>query len=315
MRKALVVGINHYPTNPLAGCINDANELEALLERHADDSPNFTVRKILSGEDHITRGTLKRAIADLFSDEPDTALFYFSGHGFLNPFGGYIVTPDYESYDEGVSMEDILKAANGSKAKSRIVLLDCCHAGAMGSPAIREGCVSVLADGVTVLAACRSDESASESGKQGVFTALLLDALRGGSADLLGQVSPGGVYAYVDRALGPWQQRPVFKTNVSRFVSLRDVKPSIERPVLRKICSYFPNPEEEYQLDPSYEFTEESQDPDKVLIFKDLQKMERVGLVVPVGEEYMYFAAINSKSCRLTAMGVQYWTLANSGRI
>ncbi|MGF1573365.1 MAG: caspase family protein, partial [Sumerlaeia bacterium] len=40
-----------------------------------------------------------------------------------------------------------------------------------------------------------------------------------------------------------------------------------------------------------------------VAIFKDLQKMEGVGLVVPVSEEHMYYAAMNSKSCRLTALG------------
>jgi hypothetical protein len=29
----------------------------------------------------------------------------------------------------------------------------------------------------------------------------------------------------------------------------------------------------------------------------------------------MYYAAMNSKSCRLTAMGRRYWQLAASGRI
>ena len=31
--------------------------------------------------------------------------------------------------------------------------------------------------------------------------------------------------------------------------------------------------------------------------------MEGVGLVVPVGEEHMYYAAMNSTACRLTALG------------
>ena len=46
-------------------------------------------------------------------------------------------------------------------------------------------------------------------------------------------------------------------------------------------------------------------------ILKDLQLFERVGLVVPVGEEHMYFATIHSKTCRLTALGYQFWRLAN----
>jgi hypothetical protein len=56
-------------------------------------------------------------------------------------------------------------------------------------------------------------------------------------------------------------------------------------------------------------------DPDKAKVFKDLQKMEGVGLVVPVGEEQMYDAAMNSKSCRLTALGAQYWRLAKEKKL
>lgn len=214
MRKALVVGVNDYPTSPLLGCVNDATKLASVLERHSDGSLNFNVRSMLSNNTTITRSGLKGEIDNLFSGDPEAALFYFSGHGYLNSFGGYIVTPDHKRYDEGVAMDDILGAANRSAAKNRIIILDCCHAGTMGSPTINEGRFSELADGVTVLVACRHDEGALESGGQGVFTALLLDALHGGSADIVGHVSPGSIYAYVDRALGPWAQRPVFKLSL-----------------------------------------------------------------------------------------------------
>ena len=43
--------------------------------------------------------------------------------------------------------------------------------------------------------------------------------------------------------------------------------------------------------------------------------MEGVGLIVPVDEEHMYYAAMNSKSCRLTALGAQYWRLANENKL
>ena len=48
---------------------------------------------------------------------------------------------------------------------------------------------------------------------------------------------------------------------------------------------------------------------ENVLVFKDLQKLQSVGLVVPVDSEYMYFAAMESKACRLTALGNHYWRL------
>ena len=38
-------------------------------------------------------------------------------------------------------------------------------------------------------------------------------------------------------------------------------------------------------------------------IFAELQKLEGVGLVVPVEEEHMYFAAMKSKGCELTSIG------------
>ena len=48
---------------------------------------------------------------------------------------------------------------------------------------------------------------------------------------------------------------------------------------------------------------------------KSLQKLESVDLVEPVDEEHMYFAAMNSKSCRLTPLGKYYWKLLKDDRI
>jgi len=315
MRKALVVGIDDYPSCPLHGCVNDAIEMKSVLERDSDGSPNFSVRSLMSTDGKVTREKLKEEIEQLFSGDPEVALLFFAGHGCVNSYGGYIVTTDFKKYDEGVSMDEVLGAANRSKAKNRIIVLDCCHSGNMGSPTITEGKFSELADGVTVLTACRPSETASESNGRGVFTSLVVDALQGGSADLVGHVSPGSVYAFVDRALGPWAQRPVFKTNVSQFVSLRKVDPPIETSILRRITTYFKTPYDEIPLDPSYEDTVSGFIKEHVAIMKELQKMEGVGLVTPVGEEHMYYAAMNSKSCKLTALGAQYWKLVESKNI
>ena len=102
---------------------------------------------------------------------------------------------------------------------------------------------------------------------------------------------------------------------MTEFTSLREVEPQVPTETIRKIVSYFTGPEAEHALDPTYEYTQKEHNPDNVAIFKDLQKMEGVGLVVPVGEEHMYYAAINSKSCKLTALGSHYWRLANEQKI
>lgn len=309
MRKALVVGINDYPNSPLHGCVNDANSIANVLETHGDGSPNFAVRLFTSPGDSITRAALRKSIEELFSGECDIALLYFSGHGLIKTTGGYAVTTDATRYDEGVSMDEILALANQSKAKDKVILLDCCHSGACGTPTINENNMAQLREGLSVLTASRDSESALEINGRGVFTSLVVDALQGGAADLRGHVTPGSIYAYVDQALGPWDQRPIFKTNVTRFTSLRTITPRVPPEKLRKLIEYFPSPQDEHKLDPTYEDTEKNHNPDKVKIFKDLQKFVSVGLVAPVGEEHMYFAAMNSKSCRLTAVGYQYWRL------
>ncbi|WP_455931043.1 caspase family protein [Priestia aryabhattai] len=314
MRKALVVGLNEYSFAPLKGCVNDAIRIESTIGKNGDGSPNFHVKSILNS---ATKSELRQAIKTLFEGNNDIALFYFAGHGLVKSTGGYVVTTDAEPDDEGISMDEILKIANQSETRDKVVILDCCHSGSLGSVSFSNGekPLSQLCDGLTVLTASKSSESAVEINGSGLFTSLLLDALDGGAADLRGNITPGSIYAYIDEALGAWEQRPVFKTNVQRFTSLRRVSPPISQDTLRKIKDYFTSPEEEFSLDPSYEFTNEKATEDHVKIFKDLQKFVSVGLVVPVGEEHMYFAAMNSKSCRLTALGYQYWRLAMEGKL
>ena len=265
---------------------------------------------------------MKRAIYDCFSGDEEIALFYFSGHGFIDAIGGYIATPDYSQDDFGVSMYEILEIVNQSGCRNKVVILDCCHAGFMGTATASTPTATAIKEGVTILTSSKSNEtSLQEIGGHSVFTALLLDALRGGSADVTGYITPGGIYAYIDKALGPWKQRPVFKTNVTRFSSLRRVTPQVDISILRRIIKYFPSPDIECPLNPSFEQTnaidvehvviEPYANAENVGAFKDLQKMESVGLVVPCGEEHMYFAAMKFKSCRLTSAGQHYWRLVH----
>lgn len=313
MRKALVIGINAYPTAPLKGAIQDATSVADAIEKNGDGSPNFDIERRM---DVSTKSELKELIIKLFSGDCDVTLLYFSGHGDLNATGGYIVTPDHQKHDVGVSMDDVLKIAHESKAKDKIIILDCCHSGTLGSSTLIATGASQIGEGMSILTASRTDEAAIERGDQGVFTGLLIDALHGGAADLRGYITPGSVYAYVDQALGAWDQRPVFKTNVTRFTPIRRVTPPISDDMLRKLIEYFPSPTDEYPLDPTYEFTNTGiAIPEHVEVLQTLQKFKGVNLVVPVGEEHMYFAAQNSKSCRLTATGFQYWRLVKEGRL
>jgi hypothetical protein len=312
MKKALVIGIDKYPLGRLNCCVNDAREFNALIEMNEDRTRNFDTELVID----IPRKTdMMEYIRRLFSDRFETSLLYFSGHGFINDLGGYLVTPDARRHDEGISMDDILLLANNSPSDNKIIILDCCHAGVMGTPQITGGSVTQIKEGVTILSASLHSQAAMEIAHHGVFTGFLLDALRGGAADLRGHITPGSVYAYIDKALGPWSQRPVFKTNISRFTTLRMISPQIEIDTLRKIKDYFPLPDHDFKLDPEYEYTYPNAVTEKITAFKDLQKYFKLGLVEPVGEEYMYWAAMNSRSCKLTHLGNYYWMLARDRRI
>src|SRR5262249_27233428 len=156
------------------------------------------------------------------------------------------------------------------------IILDCCHSGAFGSPSINGANACEISEGMVVLTAALPSQQAMEERGHGIFTSLLTEALNGAAADLLGQVTPGAIYHYVDQALGSWEQRPIFKTNVTSWTPLRNVppgpgSPAIPRETLRKLVSYFPDPEQELKLAPAYEFTNPESDPAKVAIFKDLQ--------------------------------------------
>ena len=323
-RKALVVGIDEYASSPLYGCVADANAVAEVLGKNGDGSPNFSI--------HLERNVecpfeLKRMIEDCFSGDPEIALLYFAGHGGRCDVtkNGFILSG--KGYPGGqLSLDEILAIANSSKAKNRVILLDSCNSGCMGTPGVLGGTSCLLGEGLTILSACCSNECAEELNGCGTFTSLLVDALNGGAADVMGHVTPGGVYAYIDKALGPWDQRPVFRTNVNSFISLRKVVSQVPDSVLRQLPSLFDAPGAQLSLDPSFEPTnspdweehrivEPYATRDNMEKFKILQQLEGIGLVRPVGAEHMYFAAMESKSCELTALGKQYWRLADTGKI
>lgn len=323
MRKALIVGIDHYSNvSPLHGCVNDSFAVKAMLDRHADGSVNFAVKHLAAAgpSDSVERHELRQAIEALFSGDGEIALFYFAGHGHIEATGGYLCSSDVKAGNDGVPLAEIMTMANQSKIQNCVIILDSCHSGVAGGSALQQQ-VAEISDGVTILTASTAEQYATEDNGAGVFTSLLVDALGGAAANLVGDVTPGGVYAHVDQSLGPWSQRPVFKTNVKRFVSLRKVQPHLELAELRRISEFFPTAGFQFQLDPTYEPERHDSwatnpqgipapDPDNNAIFKVLQKYNRVGLVVPEDAPHMWHAAMESKTVRLTALGEHYRQLA-----
>ena len=317
MRKALIVGIDYYAhAKRLGGCVNDAYSVRQVLERHGDGTKNFDVllKTASDASTAITKDELKSLISDLFDDETEVALLYFSGHGYIDSDSGYLITSDCKTGDDGVSMDEIMELVNKSRSKNKVIILDCCHSGQFGNVKAL-GNSAVLSEGTTILTASARDQYAVEDGGKGLFTGLLVDAMNGSAANLVGEISPGSVYAHIDRSLGAWSQRPIFKTNVRSFISLRNVNPPISLEDLKKIDDLFPDKGYEFPLDPSFEPTSGETNETNAEKFRILQKYNRLNLVVPIGAEHMYFAAMERKACKLTILGEHYWTLVKEVRI
>jgi hypothetical protein len=315
MKRALLIGINHYDRfGSLNGCVNDANALEALLKRNDDNSPNFDCQKRTSMTGGVTRDALLGDLDALLDAAADVALLYFAGHGAGTGTDVVLVTQDGTPATPGIAFAEILARVAVSNVREVILIVDACFSGAAGRIPQLASSASALRDGVSLLAASRSDQVAAETDR-GRFSTFLAGALAGGAADVLGRVTIAGVYSYLDESFGAWDQRPAFKANVDRLHELRRCRPAVPLPELRQICDLFPAEEGLFALDPSYEPDAEPRDQAHERVFSTLQRYRAAKLLEPVDAPHMYFAAMESKACRLTPLGRHYWHMAREGRL
>lgn len=336
MGRALIVGIEKYDKiRWLTGCANDARAMQSVLERHGDDSPNYACRMLVSEprptaerkspreekKRAITRKRLREEWAGLFDNYDGDIVFYFSGHGHPTDVGGYLVTQDAEAYDPGLGMYELITLANNSSAKSVLLILDCCFSGGLGDlPAPPGGArienLALLREGLTILAASRPSQTAGEAGGYGVFTRLVVDALRGAAADVRGYVSAASIYAHVEQALGHWDQRPVYKSHAYKLPPVRRCLPSVSDELLRSLPQMFlKSSDAPHRMAPSYERTHYSAIPKHVDLFKKFKVLRNARLLATEDNEDLFDVALKSKIVKLTPLGQFYWRLAHTNRL
>lgn len=320
-KRALIVGIDHYDNvSSLTGCVPDATAIEDVLARNADGSVNFECRLLTSpGPKAVTKVFLRQQWRELFQDFRGDVLFYFSGHGTPTDVGGYLVTQDGVQDDPGLPMDDVVTMANRSPAETVLLILDCCFSGLVGNPSALQGDGvenrALLREGVTILAASRPTQASIEVGGHGVFTNLVLGALRGGAADVRGQVSAASVYAYAEAALGAWEQRPLYKSHAAHLNPVRLCHPKVPDALLRELPKYFPSPHDAYRLDMTFEETNGAAVPENVAVFKKFKRLQIAGLLTPRSGDDLYWTAERSGYVELTELGAFYLHLVNNGRL
>lgn len=318
-RRALLVGIDHYDhMKKLTWCVDDALAIRQVLAFHENHDSNFDCRLLLSSEpssdltrqERVTFNRLRKELQELLTFD-DMVLFYFSGHGYATENGMYLVTQDGTATLPGMLLNDVLKMANDSPAREVLLIIDSCYSGALGEPDQQKDVANLyLRPGITLLAATRAHQQAIERHGRGQFTNLVIGALKGGASDVRGRVSAASIYAYVEQALGPWDQRPVYKSNASQLSPLRFCTPAITDEELRRLPQFFPQPDYQYFLNPSYEVTRPDGLPEHIAIFRIFKHYQIAHLLHPIFDEDLYFAALRSHPVELTSTGQFYWQLA-----
>lgn len=148
-RDALVVGISAYANAGLPDLSAPAEDAEAIGRRLEQDG-GFQVKRLpeiveagtlrVGKQTKVTLKTLQQALVQLFKPDgtqiPDTALFYFSGHGLRVDLGvqeGYLATSDSnpEAGFYGLSLLWLRRLLEESPIRQQIVWLDCCHSGTL----------------------------------------------------------------------------------------------------------------------------------------------------------------------------------------
>lgn len=255
-RDALIVGVSSYQFLPSLGAPGkDAEAIAQTLESYGDFRvtrlPEIVQNQTLQVglKTPVTLTQLETALVQLFKPKgnniPQTALFYFSGHGLQKEAGiqeGYLATsdanPQYNFY--GLSLFWLRRLLQESPVRQRIVLLDCCHSGEIlnyleADPGARSGTDRLF------MAASREYESAYESldGKYSVFTQALLDGLDPRRL-ANGIVSNYALTDWVSNALKGEVQQPLFENSGSEIILTRcqGTTTILQTQIQQDICPY-----------------------------------------------------------------------------
>jgi hypothetical protein len=332
MRRALLVGIDHYPSSPLHGCVADATAMRDMLATHNDGSRNWDTQLLVStaAAPAITKGSLLGQIKATFeSSKGHDVLFYFAGHGAQTAIGAEMVTPDATPNSLGVPIDGLMTLANNSPARSVTIILDCCFSGEVGNvPGLQSASVdqmfrlekTLLREDVTVLAASLATQTSAEVDGHGVFTRLVLDGLAGGATDHLGRIDALGLYSFVNRAFDAFDQRPILKTSMTEPLTLRVGPPWIDGSMLRDLTTHFPTEDSRVTLTPAHEgdgrplpagtvgTSEQKQ-------FDYFGRLRNANLATSDDDEPFYWVAMNSRDVYLTPIGRYFWRLAADNRL
>lgn len=224
--KALVVGVSNYyieGAKDLYFCKNDILAIKGALINGLKLSKHdiFT----LGNSGKVTKNDFRSALLKLSNetDQDDIVLFYFSGHG------GKIEGKHCLIFSDGwMNTQEIIKHFEKIKAKSKIILLDCCYAGDFTvSEALTFDIVETVNEfngkGYAVFSSSSSSEVSFCHPQKPIslFTNFLCDAFQDKYLIKKGKISLYDIQRLVSMKFESWnkkgleiQQQPIFRANI-----------------------------------------------------------------------------------------------------
>jgi uncharacterized caspase-like protein len=230
-RYALIVAVSEYADSglsDLAAPRRDAEKLAEVLRRA--DIGDFRSVEVLVDPDHVTA---QRRIEDFFArrDPLDIAVLHFSGHGFRGEGNDQLFlamrdTTKDNPFATSVPGDFLRGVIENSRARRKLVLLDCCHSGAFlltrgpgaaapPEPAGRSRAADLFAAsvrkiapedsqpqvnamGTVIIGAARATELARET-QTGALAGAVVEGLETGDADVnrTGRISTENLFEYV----------------------------------------------------------------------------------------------------------------------
>jgi uncharacterized caspase-like protein len=231
-RRALLVATAEYSDPALAALRAPTGDVTALAAVLGDEAiGGFEVQQLIDrpAED------LRREIETFFGDgrPHDLLLLYVSGHGVLSQSRRFYFATANTSLQllRSTAIEDgfVNDVMQSSRARSIVLVLDCCHSGAFGKGLVPKSATTVDVEHrfegrgrVTLSASTELEYAFEETDPSGIneldpaapgslFTRSLVEGLQSGDADIDedGRISVDDLYDYVCRRV---RERSVHQT-------------------------------------------------------------------------------------------------------
>jgi hypothetical protein len=240
---AVVVGIREFTNSKLnlTYPVEDAQLFSKTLTKYSASLFQKVDIKLLVTPAETTRDALIQSIKDMQSavGPDDLFVFYVASHGATDNGEYFLITSNVGSVStehlktDAVSKEELTALVANVPATKKLLVIDTCHAEALGNALLTRGldeptALKILsrAVGTTVLAASTSTQEALEGYQgHGLFSFVVADGLAGkGDVDKDGFVSTFGLAHYVDIEVPKLAQRefnhdqfPVIETSGQQF--------------------------------------------------------------------------------------------------